>query len=472
MDKLLAVLAHETRDVAKSRALLFAWLVFVALLVYAVIGGRARADAQRLDLERLVALENELLAVNAQKLIDARVPGAAFAARLFADPHWVGVRHGVKSALLPVGGAAAFAAPPDALASDAVRVTTARLALEAGTTTVANPTLAAFGALDLVFVLCVWLPLLALVWSHGLLAGERERGTGVLLAASPVGAGVLLVGKLAPRFVLLFVPCVVALVCAAPDEPLAVALAACAVGLVLLVWLLGAALLDLTPLHSATAALVLLGAWLVAVVAWPAAARAFAVAAHPTPSAATAVAVEREAASAAEARRAELLGEFMSDHPELSARAAEHGVAEYKQSFWATQAAIEGKLLPLERAREQALAARAASEAKAALASPPAALRALLVELAGRGPQRAEAFRAAVREHHAAWRAWFEPRVFSDAPLEPGELDGAPRFVFVEESDSAALAAARMPLIVLAAQVLALFALVFALKRSWSPLQN
>jgi ABC-2 type transport system permease protein len=472
MQKFLAVLAHEARELSKSRAHLFAWLVFVALLAYAVVGGRTRAEAQRLDLEGLVALEDELLATNAQKLIDGRAEGAAFAARLFADPHWVGVRHGVRHALLPVAGAAAFAAPVDTLASDAVRVTTARLALEAGATTVANPTLAAFGALDLVFVLCVWLPLLAIVWSHGLLAGERERGTAPLLAALPVGAGVLLLGKLAPRFALLFAPCVVALVAAAPDEALAVLLASLAVGLVLLVWLLGAALLDLTRLHSATAALVLLGVWLVAVVAWPAAARAFAVAAHPAPSAATAVAVEREAASAAEARRAELLGEFMSEHPELSARAEQHGVAEYKQAFWATQAAIEEQVLPLERAREEALAARAASEAKAALLSPPAALRALLVELAGRGPRRAEAFRAAVREHHAAWRAWFEPRVFSDALLEPGELDGAPRFTFVEDSRSSALAAAGLPLLVLAVQALVLFALVVALRRSWSPLQN
>jgi ABC-2 type transport system permease protein len=468
MGAVLAVAAHEWRTLRRSPALVASWLVLLAMLAYAVHTGRVRADAERSDLALVAALDDELLAANALKLEEGRAPGAPFAARLFADPHWVGVRYGARHALLPVRATAGLAAPRDTLATNAVRVTTARLALEAGATTSTNPTLAALGALDLAFVLSAWLPLLAIVWSFGLLAQERERGTGILLAALPVGAGTLLLGKLLPRFALLALPSLVALVAAAPSEPQRVALAGLGVVLGLVVWMLAAALLDLTRLRSAAAALVLLGAWLVAVVAWPAAARAFAVAAHPAPSAATAVAVEREAASAAEARRAELLGEFMSEHPELSARASEHGVAEYKQAFWATQAAIEASVLPLERAREQALDARARTERTAALVSPAAALRLVLEDQAGRGTARAGAFRAAVRAHHAAWRAWFEPRVFSQALLEPGELDGAPRFAFAEAQ--APLDEAAKPLAALAVQALLLGLVVVALRRAWSPL--
>ncbi len=69
-----------------------------------------------------------------------------------------------------------------------------------------NPSVAAFGALDLPFIVEVVLGLAAFLFTLGTICGEKETGTLKLQLANPVPKDVLLVGKLVGNLVGLLVP--------------------------------------------------------------------------------------------------------------------------------------------------------------------------------------------------------------------------------------------------------------------------
>lgn len=459
------VAAHETRALLRSPVHVLLWLAFAALLVHAVASGATQLAQERADLDHLVALDEERLAQNAELHVIGRAEHATFAERLRADPHWIGLRYGARHAVLPPLGAGALALPDDPLEVDAVLVTSARLDLARDATTTANPTLLGLGALDPAFALAWLLPLVALAFAFGLLSEERERGTAVLLFAAPVSVGAVLLGKLVPRFVALVVPGALAAAWAAhdpgDDQAFArAAVAAVAVAAFCAVWLLAAAALDLGRATSSTVALALAGLWLVAAVGLPAATDATWALLDDAPSAATQVAVEREAIHRAESDGDALLDAFLSDHPELAARADAGRVAGYKRAVWARTERVEELVAPILAERRAAERERTRFEAAAAALSPVTALERVFDVLAGRDAARREHFLDAVAAHHERWRSWFLDRSLRTASLEPEELADAPRFTWTEPPLRDVLARCVPALGGLAAQIALLFAIV------------
>jgi|GEM_PF-5216727 len=467
MRSALTVAAHEVRDLVRSPVLVALWLALVGLLVHAVHAGAAHNAAEREDLARVAELDTARLAENAERHTRGLEDGAGFAERLYADPHWIGLRYGARHAVLPTLRAGALASDDDPLAVDAVLVTSGPLDLAKGATTTRNPTLLALGLVDPAFVLAWVVPLVIVAFAFGLLSEERERGTAVALFAAPVTVGAVLLGKLAPRFVLLAVPTATAAFVAAsdgqdPDAFVRGALAAGAVALFVLVWLLAAAAFDLGRSSSATTALALAGAWLVAAVGLPAATEAAWAFVDDAPSAATQVAIEREARHLADTEKDAVLDAFMADHPELAARADEGAVASYKRAVWAQTERITALTAPLAAEREAAAQRRARFFANAGVLSPVTALERALDVVAGRDDARRRAFEARVREHHAAWQAWFLERSLEGSAIEPDALADAPRFEWVEPDGRALLASGRPALVALGLQALLLLSWIVA----------
>lgn len=475
--QITTVAQHETRELLRSPAHVLLWIAFVALLVYSAYSGRERVATARADLALIEELDQRTLDENRERLRTGLAEGATFAERLYADPHWIGLRHGARHALLPELGSGALAAEDDVLAADAVLVTSAALDLARGETTTNNPTLVSAGALDPAFVLAWLLPLVVLAFCYGALTEERERGTAVLLFATPVPVGMLLLGKLLPRLALLAVPSalVAGLATGTSHDPDALLRALITAGAVLLftgVWVAAAALVNVGRAGSASAALLLAGGWLVATIGLPAAADSAWAAVDDGPSAALQVSVEREARHVAQSERASVLDDFMADHPELSTRADEAGVASYKRAVWATQDRIEELVAPITAQRDRTRAERARLMDTAALLSPVTALERVLDEVSGRGAARRARFEEAVRAHHERWRSWFVERTLAGDRMEPDELDGAPRFRWEEEPGPTVAKHAVAPLIALAVHALLLALLTVARRTHFRPLER
>lgn len=455
------VAAHETRDLLRSPAHLVLWLAFVALLFHAVAAGSDHSRSERDDLARVGELDDERLVENAQRHGKGLEEGASFAERLYADPHWIGLRYGTRHAVLPALRAGALAIDADPLSVDAVLVTSGRLDLTRGATTTRNATLLGLGLITPSFVLAWILPLVVVAFAFGLLGEERERGTAVALFAAPVSVGAVLLGKIVPRFVVLAAPaCVAAFVAAHdaadPDATLRGTLAAGAVALFVLVWLLAAAALNLGRASSATVALALAGAWLVAAVGLPAAAEASWALIDDAPSAATQVAIEREAIHLADLDRDAVVDAFMADHPELAARADEGAVASYKRAVWAQTERVTELTRPIALAREEAVESRSAFMGRAQLVSPVTALEQVFDVAAGRDGARRRAFERSVQAHHERWQAWFLERSLEGSSIELAALDAAPRFEWEEPDREALLERGTRGLVGLGVQVLVL----------------
>jgi ABC-2 type transport system permease protein len=471
------VAQHEVRELLRSPAHVLLWIAFTALLVFSAFTGRERVTAARADLALIEELDQRALDENLERLHAGLAEGATFAERLYADPHWLGLRHAARHALLPELGSGALAAEDDVLAADAVLVTSAALELARGETTTTNPTLVGAGALDPAFVLAWLLPLVVLAFCYGALTEERERGTAVLLFATPVPVGTLLLGKLLPRSVLLGIPAaaIAGAIASTSQDPDALLRATLTAGAVLLftgVWVAAAAVVNVGRAGSASAALLLAGGWLVATIGVPAAADAAWAALDDGPSAALQVSVEREAKHVAQSERASVLDDFMADHPELSTRADAAGVASYKRAVWATQDRVEELVAPIAEERDRARAERARFMGTAALLSPVTALERVLDEVAGRGAARRARFEDAVRGHHERWRTWFVERTLAGDRMEPNELEDVPRFHWDEESTRAVASHVAAPLGALAVHVLLLALLAAARRSRFRPLER
>jgi ABC-2 type transport system permease protein len=330
-----------------------------------------------------------------------------------------------------------------------------------------SPLLLLLGRFDLSFALLHLLPLLVIALCYSLLASERARGMLPLLAALPVSLPRLLLVRLVARALLIAATVALAL---AAGALLASHLAAISLPWPrLAAWLLAAALHALLWLALSAwvvsrgrsadwNALCLGGLWLLSVVLLPALISLLAKTAYPVSSRVQQVLALRAAFDEASQRKSQLLSQLYEDHPELAPKGTQE--INYAHVNLVSRQHIEAATANVLRRFEDERAAQRRLVVRLSYLSPTLLTQDLMNRVAGGDDDRQQDFLRQAREHHAALRAFFDPRVLSGVPLRPADFAAVPRFQYREPP--LALAALLPGLAVLAVAALLVFALALA----------
>lgn len=420
----MSLITLETRLLTRSRGLIALWIGFALLLAYALATGLATqarwqqaVDAQRAATEETYATE---LARIASAAPDASgLPAGAPPARQRMDAT-LPPAPGLLIALGDTG-----ARPVIASVRYATRADTLFKNVEVG-----NGVTRALGALDFTFWLVVLMPLLVIAFTHDVVAGERDAQR-LHLVQAQAGAlrGVVLrrlIVRLAPGLVLVVLGFASAIVLGLPAS-----LAACA-ALIAALYLLGWGAVCAWVSHRAAtaqaAAAWLLVGWLLVVIVIPAATALAVQTLAPVPSRSEQVLAVRQVQLALQPRATELLGQYLTDHPEL----AKGGSAGFAQKNFVMQRETEARLAPVFAQFEQAQLKQERAAAMLQWLSPAALTQRALVRLAGTDSIRYRAYLTQVNAFSEGWRTTLREPVFAGRNLTADELKALPRFRFVE----------------------------------------
>lgn len=335
-----------------------------------------------------------------------------------------------------------------------------------------SPLALALGRFDLAFVVQTLLPLLIIALGYGVLAEERDRGLDRVLAVQQVPPRRLLGGRLLARAALLLVPLLAVFAWMwlyggshAPDPGqralrLGWALAL-AVGYLAFWWAL-VAWAGTWRLREGQTLLALLAAWVLLVLALPAAIGLVSRELHPPPSRFELIAAARAQEIDGIKRGAALLGDYAHDHPELDAQAGSNLPA-WATNLFLTSRLVDEAVAPVVHRFDDALTAQQATVERWQFATPALMLQRGLVSAAGTDERRRGIFIAQSRLHLVDFRERTGRMMLAGELLDAERLQALPAFVFVEPEDGSAWRVVRRPL--LALWGLAVLLLVTALRR-------
>jgi ABC-2 type transport system permease protein len=388
-----ALLRHDLRLLLRGRIL---WPVLLALLlgcVYAIAGGidwyvERDAAAQAFATEaggRAAAFRDTLVtleenAAEAGHATAAGLPTRASRAAVWLPSPLAALSPG-QSALYPFTAQVGFFGREDALFSNYQLDNP--LALQAGT-------------FDMGFVLLFLLPLALIALSFDVLAGDRESGNLRLLLAHPVSVAQLVWTRLLLRSALVVIPVLLlavvgGLVAGASLGGLlawvGIALAYMLFWVALVAWLV--TLFKTVP----TAVLALVTAWVALLLVLPSVVHAVVQGLHPPPSRITLVAEARAAQVRVERAAAQLMAEYMHDHPEL-ANGGGAAIAPWMQTHHLVNREVERELAPLLSRFQDSLDARQRLLAGLQFMVPPVLAQRAFNDTAGTGLAAWQAFEA------------------------------------------------------------------------------
>ncbi|MCC5887434.1 MAG: DUF3526 domain-containing protein [Gammaproteobacteria bacterium] len=272
------------------------------------------------------------------------------------------------------------------------------------------------GRFDASFVVLFVLPLLLIAAGFNALAAEQETGRLPSLTLHGVSPQRLVLLRLLLRagvLALLLVGTISVglLVAGVPVSP-----GALAVWLALALAYLGlwtALVLAVVSVsgNAASASLWLAGIWLLLLVIVPGLVNLGANQLHPLPSRAEFILAQRQATDEADQRRAELLGRFLHDHPELSGVDTEDPVIFRFAANIAADEYVESEVRPVQQRFDERLLAQQRLIDRWQWTSPAIATQLAMTDLAGAGHSRHRAFLAQVDDYVADLRAFFYPRI-------------------------------------------------------------
>nr|MCU0622805.1 ABC transporter permease subunit [Gemmatimonadaceae bacterium] len=299
-------------------------VAFVGLVAVAAATGRGWVAFQRETLSGVLSAER--LKYDSMATIADRYAAGDTAGRTpWTDPRLPNVVAGPR-------GGRYVALPPTPLAAVAIgqsdvlpyytRVTNGAKLGFAGSDEIENPLNLLSGRFDLAFAIVVVFPLIVLVLTFNVAAGEREGGTLGLLLAQPEAPGRLLGRKLLLRGgsaigVAVLGTLVAALATGGGSAPGRLALLLALVAAYGLFWLGIGAAINAAGRGSGTSAVMALAAWLVVVVLAPTLFGAAVSATLPPPSRVALMTELRETSDAVNARGEALLQKYFLDHPEM-----------------------------------------------------------------------------------------------------------------------------------------------------------
>jgi len=272
------------------------------------------------------------------------------------------------------------------------------------------------GRFDATFVVLFVMPLLLIAAGFNTLGAEREAGRLPSLALHGVTLHQLVVLRVLLRtgvLALLFVCTIYTGVLLSGILVTPVALATW-IGLALAYFGFWAAMiLALVAMCSNTAStsLWLAGIWLLLLVIVPGLVNLVANELHPLPSRADFILAQRQASDEADQTRAELLGRYLHDHPELSGvDTADPVIFRFAANIAADQF-VENELKPVQRRFDERLRSQQRVIDRWQWASPAIAMQLAMTDLAGAGHDQNRLFLTRVDGYVTELRAFFYPRI-------------------------------------------------------------
>ena len=300
-----------------------------------------------------------------------------------------------------------------------------------------NPANLLAGRFDLAFVIAVLYPLLVIALAYNVLSGEREGGTLRLLRAQPIALRAVLLGKAAARAGVLTLAAIVLVFTGAMGSGISLAAPGALGGLVSLLalvlgyglfWFALALAVNSGSRPSATNALWLVGAWLLAVVLVPSLLAAAVSAWAPAPSRVELVQARRQALRDATARAAQSLAAFMQDHPELTPRGQRVDPNDAQLRNLAVQDDIARTLRPLTDRFERQLERQQAAVDRWRYASPALAVHGALVRVAGTDAARFRSFERDADAYVTQLRDHFATKIIARRPYRAEDLHALPSY--------------------------------------------
>lgn len=409
---------YELLLLLRARAALAGLLLLAVLTVCSLLSGQHLIAAQRANIARIAALQQEDIAA-VQDYV-ARSNDAGSAAYYSFHPTW------------DVPTPLAFAAVGMRDVSPYIlRVRALGLEAQIHDGDSYNPELALAGRFDYAFVLVFLLPLFVIALLFDLRSGEREAGRARMLAALPGAGTALLVRRVAVRaaavLVCLGVPFVIAATLNAVPllQQLAVLAMTCAY---LLFWVLLAVLVGRLHWRPAAHATALATCWVVLALVAPALAHVAINQAVPVSQGSEIARLQREAVNHAwDIPRQNTMRAFYAQNPQWADSAPLTGAFHYKWYF-AFHENGDQQVAPQVGAYRQGLQRREALAQRVASVLPPVALQAALTRLAGTDLRAQLAYQDRIRAYHQALRTFYYGYLFRDRPFTREDFGRAPRF--------------------------------------------
>ncbi len=302
-------------------------------------------------------------------------------------------------------------------------------------TELTSPVTLLMGNFDPAFVLVYLLPLVIISFSYNILSREKEQGSLVLIASSPMNLKLWLLQKVMIRFVIVAILLSLCLL-------LMLSLNGSGLGIdtfrfLLAVWLYAAFwfslafLINLRGWSSAKNAIVMLGLWVTLVLAIPSLISQTANAFYPMPSRALLINEMRTLQAELDKEQDKILDNYLRNHPELITRDADESTAYgWWQRYFASKDMVIQEMTPLLNSYDQSLKQQQDWVDRLSFLSPAVLLQNSLNHLSQTSTAHYSAYRTSVLSFADEWRDFFLPMVFQDKPFTKEMLDQLPQFEF------------------------------------------
>ncbi|KHL58431.1 DUF3526 domain-containing protein [Xanthomonas cannabis] len=396
-----------------------AGLVLLALLtVCSLLSGQHVIAAQRANIARIAALQQEDTAAVAAYV--ARSNDAGSAAYYSFHPTW--------DAPAPLAFAAVGMRD---VAPYILRVRALGLEAQIYDGDSYNPELALAGRFDYAFVLVFLLPLFVIALLFDLRSGEREAGRARMLAALPGAGARVWMRRVTVRALAVLLCLAVPFVIAASVngvpllQQLAVLALTCAY---LLFWVLLAVVVGRLRWRPAAHATALATCWVLLALVAPALAHVAINEAVPVTQGTEIARLQREAVNHAwDIPRQATMQRFYARNAQWADSAPLTDAFHYKWYF-AFHENGDQQVATQVAAYRQGLVRREALAQRAAMVLPPVALQAALTRLAQTDLRAQLAYQDRIRAYHQRLRTFYYGYLFRDRPFTRADFERAPRF--------------------------------------------
>ncbi len=334
-----------------------------------------------------------------------------------------------------------------------------------GFTELSSPVSLLMGNFDPAFVLVYLLPLIIISFCYNILSSEKEHGSLVLVASSPLSVRRWLLQKIAVRFVVLILLLTICLLLMLMMN--GVMINAEALLMIIMVWLYAAFwfamayFINLRGKSSARNAITLLGLWVALVLAIPSLISQSASTFYPVPSRALLVNEMRTLQAELDKKQNEILDDYLRNHPELITRDADESTAYgWWQRYFASKELVSERMAPLLDNYDESLKQQQRWVNRLSFLSPAIVFRSSLDHMAQTSTAHYDNYRQSVLGFADEWRNFFLPMVFQDKPFTKAMIADLPAF-HIEESGlkSPVPANATILLVMVAGLILASFAM-------------
>lgn len=300
----------------------------------------------------------------------------------------------------------------------------------------ASPVSLLMGNFDLSFVLIYLLPLVIISFSYNILSSEKEQGSLLLIASSPLSLRLWLLQKVLTRF---FIVNLLLSVClwltflfngVSIGKPFFVFLGQ--VWLYAAFWFILAYVLNLLGASSSNNAMYLIGSWIILVLAIPSLINQSANTVYPAPSRTLLINEMRTLQAEIDAEQDKILDSYLRNHPELiTTREAEEGTAYlWWQRYFASKDLLLDEMSPLLAEYDQSLRKQQHWVNQFSFLSPSVLFQNNINYLAETSTAHYDVYRQSVLTFTEEWRSFFLPLIFKDVPFTKDMIAELPEFRF------------------------------------------